>query len=225
MDPSLPVGGTFYVLNTQFSVLSKNYTLQLPTEEDKYVQTIQAEGTGQYQRSDSYGVFTASYTWTEYFDPSTGYVVGYHYVEQDNGQYQGQTGGFTYTDDLYITSTSYNLALASAAISSTTNTASPGLTPYVGYSAALLVVLVVAIVVVYAVTRKRGKGDTLPKHSQYIPPPPPPPPTPGESKIDLGSKPTEQVVIREVAKVNCKYCGTLIPTTADVCPYCGAPRE
>jgi rubrerythrin len=48
---------------------------------------------------------------------------------------------------------------------------------------------------------------------------------PSESRVDLGSRPPEQVVIREVAKVNCKYCGTLIPTTVDKCPYCGGPRE
>ena len=221
MDPTLPVGGTFHVLNTQFTVLSKDYSLQLPTEGNKYVQTIQAEGTGQYDRSDSYGVFTASYTWYEYFDPTTGYVVGYNYVEQDSGQYQGQAGSFTYTDDLYVTSTSYNLALASASTSSSTNAGSEGWTQYLGYSAALLVVVVVVAVAVYAATRRRGKDESLPKHPQYTPPPS----TPWESKIDLGSKPSEQVVIREVAKVNCKYCGTLIPSTADTCPYCGGPRQ
>ncbi|MGP8125875.1 MAG: hypothetical protein ACLQEQ_08465 [Nitrososphaerales archaeon] len=221
MNPTLPVGGTFYVLNTQFTVLSKNYSLQLPTEGNKYVQTIQAEGTGQHQRSDSYGVFTAPYTWYEYFDPTTGYVVGYNYVEQDSGQYQGQVGSFTYTDDLYVTSTSYNLALASASTGSTANAGPEGSTQYLGYSAALLVVVVVVAVAVYAATRRRGKDEPLPKHPQYTPPPS----TPRESKIDLGSKPSEQVVIREVAKVNCKYCGTLIPSTADTCPYCGGPRQ
>ena len=221
MNPTLPVGSTFFVLNTHFTVLSKNYSLQLPTEGNEYVQTIQTEGVGQYHRSDSYGVFTASYTWYEYFDPTTGYVVGYNYVEQDAGQYQGQAGSFTYTDDLNVTSTSYNLALASASTSSTANAGSKGSNPYLGYSAALLVVVVVVAVAVYAATRRRGRDESLPKHPQYTPPPS----TPRESKIDLGSKPSEQVVIREVAKVNCKYCGTLIPSTADTCPYCGGPRQ
>jgi len=220
MDPALPVGGTFYVLNTQFTVLSKNCSLQLPTKGNEYVQTIRTEGTRQYQRNDSYGVFTASYTWYEYFDPTTGYVVGYNYVEQDTGQYQGQAGSFTYTDDLYVTSTSYNLVLASASTSLTANAGS-GSTPYLVYSAAFLAVVVIVAVVVYTATRRRGKDESLPKHPQYTPPPS----TPVESKIDLGSKPSEQVVIREVAKVNCKYCGTLIPSTADTCPYCGGPRK
>lgn len=224
MNSSLPVGGTFYALNTRFTIVSKNFSLQLPTEGDKYVQTIQAEGTGQYQRNDSYGVFTASYTWYEYFDPSTGYVIGYNYVEQDNGQYNGQPGGFTYTDALYVTSTSYKLASASAP-SSSTGGGTAGWSSYLGYIAVLLVIVLVVVVAVFAATRRRRR-DSLPKHPYpQSAPPPPPPSTPWESKIDLGSRPPEEVVIREVAKVNCKYCGTLIPTTSDKCPYCGGPRE
>jgi hypothetical protein len=223
MGTSVPVGGTFDSLNTQFTVLSKNYSLQLPTEGNRYVQTIEAEGTGKYQRSDSYGVFNASYTWYEYFDPATGYIVGYNYIEQDNGQYQGQAGSFTYTDDLYVTSTSYNLAQASPGSNTQTTTTTPtgtGTTPYVYYAVALLAVLVV-VVVVYAATRRGRKSEPLPKHSQYVPPPP----TAEESRVDLGSKPPEQVVIKEVAMVNCKFCGTLIPTTTQTCPHCGAPRQ
>lgn len=229
MNPSLAVGGTFYVLNTQFTVMSKNYSFQLPTEGDKYVQTIQAKGIGQYQRNDVYGLFTASYIWYAYFDPSTGYIVGYNYVEQNNGQYQGQDGSFTYTDTLYVTSTSYELALASAPSTSSTGTnASTGLmelAPYLDLLVVLVVVLTVIVIAVYAATRRRRR-DSLPKHppTPYTPPSAPSS-TPWESKIDLGSKPPQQVVIRDVAKVNCKYCGTLIPTTADRCPYCGGPRQ
>jgi hypothetical protein len=224
MNSSLAVGATFYVLNTQFTVLSKNYSLQLPTEGDKYVQTIQARGAHQYQRNDEYGLFTASYTWNEYFDPSTGYVVGYNYVEQDDGQYQGQAGGFTYTDTLYVTSTSYHLALASAP-STNTSTGLMGLAPYLDYLVVLVILLFIMAIVVYAVIRRRRR-DTLPKHpySPYTPPSTPSS-TPWDSGIDLGSKPPQQVVIRDVAKANCKYCGTLIPTTADRCPYCGGPRQ
>lgn len=229
MNPSIPVGGTFYALNTQFTVLSKNYSFQLPTEGNRYVQTIQAKGVGQYQRNDSYGLFAASYTWNEYFDPSTGYVVGYNYVEQDNGKYHGQLGSFTYTDDLYVTSTSYALASAEAP-SSTSNTTAASTEAgaaasdlYLGYLV-LLGLLVVVAVIAYAVGKRRGRGETLPKHSAYTPPPAPPS-APWESKIDLGSTPPQQVVIRDVAKVNCRYCGTLIPTTAGTCPYCGGPRQ
>jgi len=222
MNPSLPVGGTFYVLNTQFAVLSKNYSLQLPTEGNKYVQSIQAKGTGQYQRNDAYGLFTASYTWYEYFDPSTGYIIGYNYVEQDNGSYQGQAGSFTYTDNLYVTSTSYNLAPANPPPVNPIDTLL-ALAPYL--ILALIAVLFAVVIVVYA-SKRRRRMDTIPEHP--LGPatlPRAPPSTPLEPGIDLGSKPPPQVVIRDVAKVNCKYCGTLIPTTADTCPYCGGPRR
>jgi len=219
MNSLLPVGGTFYVLNTQFTVMSKNFSLQLPTQGNGYVQTIQTKGTGQYQRNDAYGIFTASYTWYEYFDPSTGYIVGYNYVEQDNGQYQGQAGSFTYTDTLYVTSTSYSLAPASPP---PTDIAAVllGLAPY--FVVALVAIIFVVVIAVYATSRRR-RMDTIPEHSPA--PAGAPSSTPWESRIDLGSKPPEQVVIRDVAKVNCKYCGTLIPTTTDRCPYCGGPRR
>jgi hypothetical protein len=222
MNPSLPVGGTFYVLNTQFTILSKNYSLQLPTQGNKYVQSIQTKGTGQYQRNDSYGLFTASYTWYEYFDPSTGYIIGYNYVEQDNGSYQMQAGSFTYTDNLYVTSTSYNLAPANPPPVNPIDTLL-ALVPYL--ILALIAVLFAVVIVVYA-SKRRRRMDTIPEHP--LGPstlPHAPPSTPLESGIDLGSKPPPQVVIRDVAKVNCKYCGTLIPTTADTCPYCGGPRR
>jgi hypothetical protein len=219
MNPSLPAGGTFYALNTQFTVLSKNYSLQLPTQGNKYFQTIQAKGTGQYPRNDAYGQFTASYTWYEYFDPSTGYIIGYNYVEQDNGSYLGQAGSFTYTDNLYVTSTSYSLAPGSPP---PTDIAAVllGLAPY--FVLALTVIIFVVVIAVYA-SRRRRRMDTIPEHSPT--PLGAPLSTPSESRIDLGSKPPEQIVIRDVAKVNCKYCGTLIPTTADRCPYCGGPRR
>ena len=192
MDPSLPVGSTFYVLNTQFTVLSKNYSLQLPTE-SKYVQAIKTEGTGQYQRNDAYGVFTASYTWSEYFDPSTGYIVGYNYVEQDNGQYQGQAGGFTYTDDLYVTSTNYSLTAASAPNGPTTSSSinqglAGGFPWYLGYLT--IGILFIGAIAIYAATRRRGK-DSLPKRSPtpYMPPSSPSS-TPFKSRIDLGFQAT-----------------------------------
>lgn len=226
MNTSLPIGGTFYVLNTQFTVLSKNYSFQLPTLNNQYVQTIQAKGTGQYQRNDSYGIFTASYTWYEYFDPTTGYIVGYNYLEQDNGKYQGQVGSFTYTDDLYVTTTSYKLAPASPPTTSATNTATNINQNLVGlpiiYLAVILGLVLLILVGVYAAIRRNRRRGSLPQHPY---PPTTPPPNPWESKVNLGSQPPEQVVVREVAKVNCKFCGTLIPSTAGTCPYCGAPRQ
>ena len=226
VNTSLSVGSSFYALNTKFVVLSKNFSLQLPTEQ-KYIQTIEALGTGQYQRNDSYGIFSASYTWHEYFDPTTGYIVGYNYVELDSGKYEGQVGNFTYTDDLYVTSTSYPLIAANppSVTTSTTNQQAAVVFPLYLVIIGAVVFLLIIAAVVFAITRRR-RGRTLPVHP-YTPytPPNAPPPTPFESKTDLGSKPPEQVVIRDVAMVNCKYCGTLIPTTAETCPYCGGPRR
>jgi hypothetical protein len=216
MNSSLPVGSTFFSLNTRLTVLSKNYSLQLPTEGNRYVQTIETEGTGQYQRNDEYGVFNASYTWDEYFDPVTGYIVGYNYVEQDNGRY----GSFAYIDNVYVTSTNYALASTSAPSAKSTT----GLQSYLGYLLALALVIFIIVIALYVMTRRRRR-ESLPKHSPTPYTPPTPPSAPWESKVDLGSKPPQQVVIKEVAKVNCKYCGTLIPTTADKCPYCGGPRQ
>jgi hypothetical protein len=221
INTSFPVGGTFFVLNTQFTVLSKNVSFQLPTEGNKWVQAIQAQGTGQHQRVDTYGTFTASYTWNEYFDPTTGYIIGYSYVEQDNGQYQGQDGSFTYTDTIYVTSTSYALAPASPGSTNTT----PGLYGLDRYYPVVLLIVVIAAIAVYVAATRRRRKDALPSHPYGASPPPSPPSSPWESKIDLGSTPPQQVVIRDVAKVNCRYCGTLIPTTVDKCPYCGGPRQ
>ena len=227
MDSSLPVGGSFSALNTHLTILSKNFSLPLPTEGGRFVLAIEAEGTGQYQRNDDYGVFSATYTWYEYFDPSTGYIIGYNYTEQDTGTYKGQTGSFTYSDALYVTSTSYPLTVVSAVTTTSTTTSMTSSISYLGVLILVIVsVFAVAVVAVVVLAVRRRRQSSLPEHAPSPPPSaPPPPPTPWESRVDMGSKPTEQVVIREVAKVNCKFCGTLIPTTVDRCPYCGAPRE
>ncbi len=54
----------------------------------------------------------------------------------------------------------------------------------------------------------------------------PPPPGPPPENIDLTPKqpPVQQIVIKEVVKVKCRYCGALIDSTAETCPICGAPR-
>ncbi len=224
MDRSFPVGATFFVLNTQFTVLSKNYSYPLISGNGTYVQTIEAKGTGQYQRNDEYGVFTASYTWYEYFDPATGYIVGYSYVEQDNGQYNGQPGSFTYTDTLGVTSTSYELTRATPP-NTKTGEGLGLLVPYFGDLVFLAAIAIIVAAAAYALTRNRRRRSRLPEHPYPPGAPPSPTPAPWESNVDLGSKPPQQVVIRDVAKTNCRYCGTLIPTTVDRCPYCGGPRQ
>ena len=82
MDNSVSLGSTFSLLNTQMTIISKNYSYYLSSQSQN-VNVIFAQGTSSYQRNDAYGQFTATYTWKAYFDPSTGYIVGYDYVEHD----------------------------------------------------------------------------------------------------------------------------------------------
>ena len=110
MNNSIPKGSSFYLLNTEMTVMSTNYSYYLPSQ-NRNVNTIFAQGTSNYLRNDQYGQFTATYTWNAYFDPSTGYIVGYSYVEHDTNS---SGNGFTYSDDLYLNSTSYPLTTAAA---------------------------------------------------------------------------------------------------------------
>jgi hypothetical protein len=92
---------------------------------------------------------------------------------------------------------------------------------YAGYIAEIVLIIVVIVIIIYAFSRRSRR--TLPKHSsqQQYPQPRPPP-----QDIDLTPKqpPVQQIVIKEVVKVKCLYCGALIDSTAEVCPICGAPR-
>jgi hypothetical protein len=218
MDNSTGVGGVFYLLDTEMTVVSDNSSYFLPSQ-GRYVSAISAEGASNYQRNDDYGQFTATYTWDAYFDPATGYIIGYSYNEQDTNS----SDGFTIADNLYVTSTSYPLTAAAATSPSTGNS---DLMQYAGYIAAIVIVIVIVAIIIYAISRRR----TLPKHSakapseQYSPPRPGPPP----ERIDLTPKeqpPVQQIVVKEVVKVKCRYCGALIDSTAETCPFCGAPRS
>jgi len=213
MDNSIPMGATFSLLNTEMTVVSRNYTYYLPSQ-NKNVNVVFAQGTSNYSRNDEYGQFSATYTWKAYFDPSTGYIVGYSYAEQDT---DSSGTGFTYTENLYVNSTSYPLTVAVAG-----NTGGGNLSQmqYLGYLAGIAIVIVIVVILIYAFSRR---SRTLPKHSyQQQPPPPGPPP----ENIDLTPKqpPVQQIVIKEVVKVKCRYCGALIDSTAEHCPICGAPR-
>src|SRR5208282_1214070 len=115
MDNTLTEGATFYVFNTQMTVVNTSYSYDLGTAAGGYVTTIYSQGSGSYERNDAYGILTATFTWKMYSDPTTGYVVGYSYVEQDSNS----TGnGFTWTDSLRVTHTSYTLTPGSAPSSS-----------------------------------------------------------------------------------------------------------
>jgi len=213
MNTSSPVGGTFELLNTQMTVVSKNYSYYLPTQ-NRSVAAIYALGSSSYTRNDAYGLFNAQYTWKAYFDPSTGYIIAYNYFELDSNS----GASFDYNENLYVSSTSYGLTGLAGGVPASTATSSPplfgdGTTVLIG-----LVVFLLAIPILFGISRAFSRRKTLPKHSAGPVAPP---------NIDLIPReqpPVQQVVIREVAKVNCKYCGALIDSTATVCPRCGAPR-
>jgi hypothetical protein len=223
MDNSIPKGGTFYLLNTAMTVKSENYSYYLSSE-DKNVYAIFAQGSSSYQRDDVYGQFIATYTWNTYFDPSSGYIIGYEYTEQDTNS---SGTGFTYTEELYITSHSYQLTAAPA-----TNppNGTSDLMKYAAVIAAIVIIIVIIVVILivfFVASRSRRR---LPKHPSqppvYTPPSEQPPPMPPQD-IDLTPKqaPVQQIVIKEVVKVKCLYCGALIDSTAEKCPFCGAPRS
>jgi hypothetical protein len=219
MDNSTPEGGTFYLLNTAMSVKSENYSYYLPSQ-NRSVYAIFAQGDSNYQRNDVYGQFTATYTWKTYFDPSSGYIIGYDYTERDTSP---SGTGFTYTENLYINSASYPLTTAPAA---NPNGISDLMKDAV-LIAAIVIIIAIILIIFYAVSRRRRR---LPKHPSQQPvytPPSEPPPSPPPQDINLTPKqpPVQQIVIKEVVKVKCRYCGALIDSTAEKCPFCGAPRS
>jgi hypothetical protein len=219
MDNSIPEGGTFTLLNTLMTVKSTNYSYFLPSQ-NRSVYAIYAQGKSSYERNDVYGQFTATYTWDTYFDPSSGYIVGYDYAEHDTNP---SGTGFTYTENLYINSASYPLITAPTA----SPNGSSDLMKDALYMAAIVIIIAIILIIIYAASRRRRR---LPKHPAqqpvYTPPSePPPPPPPQDINLTPKQPPVQQIVIKEVVKVKCRYCGALIDSTAEKCPFCGAPRS
>jgi len=229
MDNSLPLGSTFTLLNTEMTVMSTNYSYYLPSQNENVI-VIFAQGQSSYERNDVYGQFSASYTWQAYFDPSTGYIVGYSYDEHNT---DNSGTGFTYTENLYVNSTSYPLTVATSnptggnptpLVSNFTGGTTHTSILYFGFIAGIalaIVVILIIVILVFALSRRTGK--TLPQHPYQQQPPPPGPP-PENFDLTPNQPPVQQIVIKEVVKVKCRYCGALIDSTAETCPICGAPR-
>ena len=221
MDNTLGRGASFDILNTPMTVVSTAFAFPMASSSTGYVATIFAEGNGSYTRNDAYGNFAASYNWKAYFDPGTGYIVGYSYTETDSN---AAGDGFTYTETLNDTQTTFALTPTSAP---PTSSSSSGSSP----SFPLLIVVIVAVVVVLIlvviiIALRRRSHRPLPRHpavpSGTMPTYAPPTPI---NLVPRDQPPVQQVVIRETVKVPCAYCGTLIDSTATNCPKCGASRR
>ena len=298
VNASLPAGSAIAPLFTGMTVESPDLSYALDTAAGTNVATIYAQGNGTYTRNDDYGLFNATYVWRMYFDPTSGFIVGYDYTEVDSN---GRGDGFVYTDSLGVTKTTYSLtpsgsprtypvtfteaglpsgtswtvtfnsvpessATSSVTVSAVANgtylytarlsgyTVSPttGVLTVHGAPAGtsltfaasssgsssgalvvdlvvLLVFVVVVVVVIVIVVRLARRRPRLPRHPmggqvQYGPPPtgPAPPPI---SLRPADQPQIQQVVVKEVVKVNCRYCGSLIDSTAEKCPFCGATRS
>ncbi|MCI4324092.1 MAG: zinc ribbon domain-containing protein [Thermoplasmata archaeon] len=222
VSTSLPRGASFYLLTTPFSIVSTNTSFPYSGSSTGYVSTIFAEGNGSYGYVVSAVDWQATYNWKMYFDPTTGYVVGYVYTEQDSDT---QGDSFTYTDTLTVTTTSYPLTATSAPPPPPASASSNSDAELVGV--VVLVLLVVVVVAVVLLLRSR-RDRPLPRHSASgsvsfgSPPGTPPPPI---SLIPSQQPAVQQVILRETVKVNCKYCGALIDSTVTNCPNCGASRS
>lgn len=215
MNNSLGRGATFFLLNTPMTVVGTDVPFPMAASPTGYVATIFAEGNGSYQRADDYGNFTADYNWKAYFDPGTGYIVGYTYSEVDSN---ASGDGFTYTDVLTDTSTSFPLSSVAAPAPPST-AAAASLLPWI--TLAVVVVVVVLLVVFFAVRRRSPALPRHPSASGTMPAYAPPPPI---YLVPRDQPAVQQVVVREVVKVPCRFCGTLIESTVTNCPNCGAPR-
>ena len=223
MDNALTSGATFTLLNSPMQVVTTSFDYDLGTPAGGHVEAIFTEGNGSFERNDAYGVFTAQYNWKSYFDPTTGFIVGYRYSEEDSDA----TGdGFTLIDSLAVTQTSYPLTPAPQSSSSTgTGSTSSDVLLYALIGA---IVVVVIIVVVVVAVRARSRRHPLPRHSVtgQVPlgPGPMGPAPPPINLTPAGQPPVQQIIIKETVKVNCRYCGSLIDATAEKCPFCGATR-
>jgi hypothetical protein len=227
VNNSLPVGASFSILGDPMTVVSTSYDFALQTAAGAYVQSIFTEGTGNFTWGDGYNLFDATYDWKAYFDPATGYILGYLYTEHDITTNNTSGDGFTYTDTLAVTYTSYPLTPGVAPSSSSSSGGQSSDWILIGLVLAVIVV-VVAVVVALAVSRSRRRG-AIPKHSatgqvSYAAPPLGPPP-PAINLTPSGQPAVQQIIIRETVKVNCRFCGSLIDSTAEKCPFCGATRS
>lgn len=99
------VGQVVYVLDEPLTVQSASATYWMgAVPRTAAVLT----GSGAYDRNDVYGNFSATYTDTYYYDPSSGYILSEQYSETDNGFGLFTGDQFSNTTTLTVTASSYS---------------------------------------------------------------------------------------------------------------------
>lgn len=219
VNPNIEVGNRTSLLGTSMKVRSNQYNYTPPNH--KYIiDTVYLSGIGTCNRNDSLGNFNANYTWNAYFDHSSGFIAAYTYKQTD---LNAQGDGFTCTETLYVSHSSYGVN-----ISEVTPVSEKAPAPFPYTDLFLIIAFIFVVIIVVAIAVSRGKKNKLNQHSSV---------SSGvnmkhehsdnenEIKPEPEQKETEQVVIKEIVKVKCQYCGALIDSTVDKCPFCGAPRS
>jgi hypothetical protein len=213
-------GKTISLLDTNMTVISSNYSYKTGKGQSPLA-TIYVKGTGSCQRVFSHQTFSATYSWQAYFDKSTGFIVSYGYFQNDTNS---NGNSFSCSNKLIVSSSSYGVHLVPQTAPTPKTTF-----PFTDVIFSIIAIFIVAILIVLLVSR-HGRNNKLSKHSNT---------RPGvtsnmnnDNTADgkpLDFKPesggTEQIVIKEIVKVKCEYCGALIDSTAKKCPFCGAPRN
>jgi hypothetical protein len=97
--------------NTPLTVDSTDQSYPTSLSSTGYATTLFAEGTGTYVDNNPLGSFHATYSEMAYYDPTTGYVLGVQYAEENN---DGAGDGYTYFDNTQVTSATFTPTSAAA---------------------------------------------------------------------------------------------------------------
>ena len=166
--------------------------------------------------------------WTLTFDGTPRSGTGTIEVpDVTNGTYLYGANASGYTAAPTVDFLAVNGATTAPTVVFASSSSSPGNAALL-YALVAVVVVIVLVLLLYALVRRARRAHPLPRHSaggrpNYAPPPPGPAPPP--ISLAPSDQPwIQQVVVKEVVKVNCRYCGSLIDSTAETCPFCGATR-
>ena len=212
--------GDGFVYTDTVEVTKTSYPLASAASPATYTVTFTASG------------LPAGTPWTVIFngvaEGSRGTAIAFPGVLGATYLYVVTAPGYTPTPSVattVVSSTSYGVDVAFAKNSS----GGPGPTSWLPYVVAAVAVAVLVAVLVVVAARRARRGPRLPRHPmggapQYGAPPAAGPPPPPISLSPTDQPRVQQVVVKEVVKVNCRYCGSLIDSTAEKCPFCGATR-